>query len=195
MSRQCRAYMIDGTPVTFDWIDHGPVYVLGENGDDGFTDSKELAARWRHVKKVLLSEFIGHGFHVLSNFPFDESVEARAAHDEYVLRRAGVDTATVEYCDSYIQHSFEPRLFSDLRPHWEPMFPPKLRGEPASLMPGAITYVADHLPTRNMTEAGAAALKDAVVRHGMVRAGAFWFWEVDSVIANIWQAMEKVRIK
>lgn len=197
MSRQCRARMIDGTPVTFEMIDHGPVFLLGEDGCDGFTDDSVFAARWQCVQKLLLTEFIGYGLHVRSYTPLDYSPETRSVRDKFAMRRVGVDTPSAEYLDSYIEHSFDRRLFSDLRPHWIPLFPrpmAEIRGEP-----GGITYCMNLAesaePTSTMIHNGCSALRDAVDRCAYLKHGHLWFSDPEDVVRDIWKRMEKGRLK
>lgn len=77
MSKHCRARMIDGTPVTFDWTDRGPI--RSPHGD------------------VYRTEIIGHCLHVLSETDRGVSAATRTAVDRAKLERSGIDTKTAVY--------------------------------------------------------------------------------------------------
>ncbi len=125
---KCRAKMIDGTPVTFEHHDCGPVY------------SPEIQ------QNVLRSAYTGEGFYVVSDVPgMSHSTEWRLSRDRYALERCGVDTATVERWEPGRHHVRWAPDNNDLYwvdGRWEPMFPPspELKREPATPMPGTITY-------------------------------------------------------
>jgi len=171
MSHQCRARMIDGTPVTFEHIDLGNV-AAGIYGVD----------------------MIGHGFHVRA-LSWASDYKARTEMDRRELERAGVDTATVEYLDSYSEHRLHPWLSSDLRPNWVPMFSKESVwgidwSKPASLAPGTMTYDPFEVsPT--MIHSGYAALRDAVDRYAQLQHGHVWFSDPEAVVRDIWKRMVK----
>lgn len=163
---KCRAKMIDGSPVTFEIT---PEEVVDRDGHP-------------HLQQ----DAIGEGFFVRSvPYAYWGGVKYRDDRMRVALECSGVDTATVEYVESYVQHRADSRMPSDLRPNWEPLFPPvvkqpMLTGEPKSYLPGAITYIRIVEPTQAMIEAGWAALLDSPL-----------YGEPRKAIQMIWRAMEK----
>ncbi len=184
MTISCRAKMCDGTPVTFEWEDRGECWA--RPGDPIF----------------LVTEMIGHGFHVVSRVPYNlQNVAYRHDRVRSALEHAGVDTATVEY---------ESGFYDDQPPgpsrywragdtwvnrRWVKMFP-VVKEEPASLMPGPIFYrdseiyrlaaMLEH-PTERMIEAGYDKWLELEVARSPTRVGAH------AMICAIWRAMEKAR--
>lgn len=133
--RQCRAKMIDGSSVTFEW---GPEEVVQIDGHPN-----------------IRVDCIGHGFHVRSeSYAYDGGEALRFENMRAALRWSGVDTATVEYLDYEKPERITGFLFR-CRAHWVPVFPPVLKEAPASRMPGMITYINAE-PTAEMMEAGMA---------------------------------------
>lgn len=75
---KCRAKMIDGSPVTFDW---GPELCEDREGHP-------------YIRR----ECIGEGFFVVTeSYAYGEGENGRIKNMRLALERAGVDTATVEY--------------------------------------------------------------------------------------------------
>ena len=120
---KCRARMIDGGPVTFEMTDLGLVYEL-DGGENGYVSDEVFSRRWRLRRPVYLTDCEGEGFSVRCVVPAHVHPDLRAALNRSYLERAGVDTATVEYIESYTQHRPDARMPSDLRPNWVPLFPP-----------------------------------------------------------------------
>lgn len=168
---QCRAKMIDGSPVTFDWIDHGGLrWVPSESDNSGWG-------------APYFTEMVGHGFEVWSMWrgysqdtPYDR-IEA----DRRALERSGIDTATVERWEPEVARLPTGVKFS-YADCWVPVFPPVLKEAPASLMPGMITYINAE-PTAEMMDAGMA--------EGM----ACWAQSIGNreTVRRVWCAMEKTR--
>lgn len=186
-----RAKMVDGSPVTFESIDHGGLKYRLNN-------DSELK-----VCPPYTTEFVGEGFHVISKWSGqamyldqDDLIGyPRLAYDRWSLARSGVDTATVEYLDRFLEHRFDRPIPIDLREHWERMWPePSLKGTPATFMPVTVTYMGeDNLVTEDMLLAGAAMLEDMTVRHATIDRGKVWFRSPSVVVTNIWRAMQKAR--
>lgn len=123
--RHCRAKMIDGTPVTFDALDWDNTYPGRPN-------------RW-------VTEYLGHGFGVISESPKHFDHPYRVERDRQALENAGVDIYTMEakFDDEWVRvHS-----------------PPELKNEPALRAPSMLTYV--NRPKAAEPTEGAKAMMDA----------------------------------
>lgn len=116
--------MIDGSPVTFDWIDSG---VVGH-----FMDRP--GGRPTFVENQHTTEMIGEGFYVVSRVARSMIYSEKYIYDRarFALEQNGVDTATAER----VEDDGSGGIFY----RWVPLFPPILRKEPSNLLPDGIVY-------------------------------------------------------
>lgn len=216
-----RARMVDGSPVTFESTDLSLMYELSENWEDGLTPDPVYAKRFRFFRPVHVTEFVGEGFFVRSIWDgmaqylkSDDPIGYhRMAFDRSMLERSGVDTATVEYLDCLLEHRFDRLMPSDLREHWEPMWPqyyrhaanvppgpsifdpPKgLKGEPATAVPGGITYMGeDELITEAMLANGCARLHEALIEGARLDGGMILMSDSVKAVSSIWRSMRSAQ--
>ncbi len=169
---RCRAKMIDGSPVTFEFHDRGPLL----EDIDGTVWLRRYHAT---SAPVHVSEMIGEGFHVVSVVPdqwddrFGSPAAKRQHFDRIALERSGVDTATVERWEEGVQ----PRSG-----WWVPMFPiPTYDNKPISSWSEAQARCVE--PTGDMVRAGISTLLENM------RTNV----PIDVNMMRVWRAMEKAR--
>lgn len=198
-----RARMVDGSPVTFESTDLGLMYELGENWEGGLTPDPAYAKRFRFSRPVHVTEFVGEGFFVRSIWDgraqyikSDDPIGyPRLAFDRNMLERSGIDTATVEYLDCFLEHRFDSRMPSDLREHWERLWSgPSLKGEPATVVPGSITYMGeDELISEAMLANGCARLHEALIKGARLDSGMIVMRNSVEAVSSIWRSMRSAQ--
>lgn len=191
---KCRAKMIDGSPVTFEWHDLGGLlYRDTKTGLEGICGPYTV-------------DMIGEGFFVrIEGGIFTEARFGNIwlEHCRLALEHAGVDTATAQQWDEDIWNQISSywegttqRCRGTLGA-WVPLFPPVVHEKPSTQAPGPIWHsqfeTVPAEPSPEMLHNGSAALRDAIVLQAMMHKGQFQFRDPLEVVRDIWKRMEKGR--